>query len=69
NSIEILPEVISVYCFTPMSSSFQQRLSYTTLSDLGLLDVQHLNLSNQRQNLHCEHQGGNPLCAAHPALA
>uniref|UniRef100_A0A8C7C496 Uncharacterized protein n=1 Tax=Oncorhynchus kisutch TaxID=8019 RepID=A0A8C7C496_ONCKI len=57
NSIEILPEVISVYCFTPMSSSFQQRLSYTTLSDLGLLDVQHLNLSNQRQNLHCEHQG------------
>lgn len=57
------------------SSSFQQRLSYNTLSDLalalidgtvyeivqGLLDIQHLtekNLYNQRQKLHCEHQGG-----------
>lgn len=55
-------------------SSFQQRLSYSTLSDLalalidgtvydivqGLLDIQHLtekNLYNQRQKLHCEHQG------------
>lgn len=55
-------------------SSFQQRLSYNTLSDLalalidgtvydivqGLLDIQHLtekNLYNQRQKLHCEHQG------------
>lgn len=57
-----------------MVSSFQQRLSYNTLSDLalalidgtvyeivqGLLDIQHLtekNLYNQRQKLHCEHQG------------
>lgn len=55
-------------------SSFQQRLSYSTLGDLalalidgtvyeivqGLLDIQHLtekNLYNQRQKLHCEHQG------------
>lgn len=55
-------------------SSFQQRLSYSTLSDMalalidgtvydivqGLLDIQHLtekNLYNQRQKLHCEHQG------------
>uniref|UniRef100_A0A674CTM2 DiGeorge syndrome critical region gene 6 n=1 Tax=Salmo trutta TaxID=8032 RepID=A0A674CTM2_SALTR len=39
NAIEILPMsyvLISVNCFTPMSSSFQQRLSYTTLSDLAL---------------------------------
>lgn len=60
--------------FPSMSSSFQQRLSYNTLSDLalalidgtvyeivqGLLDIQHLtekNLYNQRQKLHCEHQG------------
>uniref|UniRef100_A0A3Q1GIW7 DiGeorge syndrome critical region gene 6 n=1 Tax=Acanthochromis polyacanthus TaxID=80966 RepID=A0A3Q1GIW7_9TELE len=57
-----------------LPSSFQQRLSYNTLSDLalalidgtvyeivqGLLDIQHLtekNLYNQRQKLHCEHQG------------
>lgn len=57
-----------------LSSSFQQRLTYNTLSDLalalidgtvyeivqGLLDIQHLtekNLYNQRQKLHCEHQG------------
>lgn len=57
-----------------LPSSFQQRLSYSTLSDLalalidgtvydivqGLLDIQHLtekNLYNQRQKLHCEHQG------------
>uniref|UniRef100_A0A3B5R7V7 DiGeorge syndrome critical region gene 6 n=1 Tax=Xiphophorus maculatus TaxID=8083 RepID=A0A3B5R7V7_XIPMA len=58
----------------PLISSFQQRLTYNTLSDLalalidgtvyeivqGLLDIQHLtekNLYNQRQKLHCEHQG------------
>ncbi|CAL1616234.1 unnamed protein product [Knipowitschia caucasica] len=57
-----------------LPSSFQQRLSYNTLSDLalalidgtvfeivqGLLEIQHLtekNLYNQRQKLHCEHQG------------
>ncbi|PWA19729.1 hypothetical protein CCH79_00006761 [Gambusia affinis] len=57
-----------------LPSSFQQRLTYNTLSDLalalidgtvyeivqGLLDIQHLtekNLYNQRQKLHCEHQG------------
>lgn len=62
------------FCFRSMLSSFQQRLSYNTLSDLalalidgtvyeivqGLLDIQHLtekNLYNQRQKLHCEHQG------------
>uniref|UniRef100_A0A8C7S9A3 Uncharacterized protein n=1 Tax=Oncorhynchus mykiss TaxID=8022 RepID=A0A8C7S9A3_ONCMY len=41
-----------------LPSSFQQRLSYTTLSDLALrlIDGTHLNLYNQRQNLHCEHQ-------------
>lgn len=61
-------------CFFTLASSFQQRLSYNTLSDLalalidgtvyeivqGLLDIQHLtekNLYNQRQKLHCEHQG------------
>lgn len=61
-------------CFCSVLSSFQQRLSYNTLSDLalalidgtvyeivqGLLDIQHLtekNLYNQRQKLHCEHQG------------
>lgn len=60
--------------FFPTASSFQQRLSYSTLGDLalalidgtvydivqGLLDIQHLtekNLYNQRQKLHCEHQG------------
>lgn len=63
-----------ILCFVSMVSSFQQRLSYNTLSDLalalidgtvyeivqGLLDIQHLtekNLYNQRQKLHCEHQG------------
>lgn len=62
-----------IVCFS-LVSSFQQRLSYNTLSDLalalidgtvyeivqGLLDIQHLtekNLYNQRQKLHCEHQG------------
>uniref|UniRef100_A0A8C7S705 Uncharacterized protein n=1 Tax=Oncorhynchus mykiss TaxID=8022 RepID=A0A8C7S705_ONCMY len=53
NSIEILPVSYVRSC------SFQQRLSYTTLSDLALrlIDGTHLNLYNQRQNLHCEHQG------------
>lgn len=62
------------FFFPSMVSSFQQRLSYSTLGDLalalidgtvyeivqGLLDIQHLtekNLYNQRQKLHCEHQG------------
>lgn len=67
--------MISLFClFSSLFSSFQQRLSYSTLSDLalalidgtvydivqGLLDIQHLtekNLYNQRQKLHCEHQG------------
>lgn len=65
--------VFTVVCIC-LCSSFQQRLSYNTLSDLaqalidgtvyeivqGLLDIQHLtekNLYNQRQKLHCEHQG------------
>lgn len=69
--------IVLFFCF--VFSSFQQRLSYNTLSDLalalidgtvyeivqGLLDIQHLtekNLYNQRQKLHCEHQG---LCSAY----
>lgn len=73
--IVVVVVVMVVSCLSPMSSSFQQRLSYNTLSDLalalidgtvyeivqGLLDIQHLtekNLYNQRQKLHCEHQGG-----------
>ena len=65
-------------CLSLIDSSFQQRLSYTTLSDLALalidgtvyeivqrlLDIQHLterNLYNQRQKLHCEHQGWPPF--------
>lgn len=65
---------IDMIPFFPTASSFQQRLSYSTLGDLalalidgtvyeivqGLLDIQHLtekNLYNQRQKLHCEHQG------------